>query len=276
MMRRLAASLPIVLLALQAGSSTPTRTVQRAAELTREPGGDRLALLTEGQQVTIVEPGERWTRVRVEGWVATTDLEGLSPVVPSVPGPLAQAPPAAPATTALTGSIFVVHEGKTLVGRSTAVRLVSGAAAAQERTTVLRGSCDARHKELADEAASLKRDMDKAMKHDDASAAFAGYDKAKWARRDVLETLRTHDAECLMKLDESLRQTEAARALSSDAGAFAFPIVPPGDYLLVAWIEAEQTRFVWEVPVALQTGQQLVQDLTNQNLTRSTPLPIYK
>jgi len=275
MMRRLAASLPIALLALQAGSSTPTRTVQ-LTELTREPGGDRLALLTEGQQVTIVEPGERWTRVRVEGWVATADLEGLAPVVPAVPAPLAQALHAAPATTALTGSIFVVHEGKTLVGRSIAVRLVGGAAAAQERTAVLRGSCDTRHKELADEAASLKRDMDKAMKSEDASAAFAGYDKAKWARRDVLETLRTHDAECLMKVDESLRQTEAARALSSDAGAFAFPVVPPGDYLLVAWIEAEQTRFVWEFPVALQPGQQLVQDLTNQNLTRSTPLPTYK
>lgn len=284
MFRRLLAVLPIALLAFQAGApetadapETITRDLQSMTELTREPGGERLGLLTQGLPVTILERRERWTRVRIEGWIATADLEGAATDAPPIP---AQAPPtpapAAAAPSSLSGSIFVVHEGKTIVGRSTAVRLVGDAEGTRERVAGLRGACDEKHAGLVEEAARLKKVMDSAMKQEDATAAFTKFDEAKWARREVLETLKSHDTECTRQMDEALRQSEAARALSNDTGGFVFPDVAPGDYLLVTWIDAERTRFVWEVPIALRSGERLVRDLTNVNLSHSVALPTYK
>jgi hypothetical protein len=246
-------------------------------ELTREPGGERLALLTEGLPVTILEPGERWTRVRIEGWVATADIEEAVVASPPLPAPPAPATAkAAPAAAALSGSIFVLHEGKTLVGRTTAVRLVSDPATATERAADLRGACETKRSGLVEEAARLKKIMDGAMRQEDTTAAFAKFDEAKWARQEVLRTLKDHDIGCITSLDEAFRQNERGRVLSNDAGAFTFPDIAPGDYLLVAWVEAGGMRFEWEVPVVLRSGERLVRDLTDGNLSRTAPLPTYK
>jgi len=277
MIRRASAILPIVLVAFQAGSVTTARKVQTLTELTREPDGERVAILNEGLPVTIVEQKERWTRVRIEGWVVTADLEelvGSTAPVPAPPQATGTAP--APSTSSVSGSVFVVHEGKTLVGRGTAVRMLREPAAAQERLADLRATCDGRRAGLADEAARLKKTMDGAMRLEDTSAAFAKFDEAKWARRKILDDLRSLDADCAARQDESMRELEAARVLSNDAGAFAFPDVAPGEYLLVAHFEDETQRFAWEVPVALKPGERLARDLTNGNLTRTVPVAASK
>lgn len=277
MIRRASTILPILLVAFQAGSVTTARKVQTLTELTREPGGERVAILNEGLPVTIVEQGEGWTRVRIEGWVATADLEeSVAPVVP-VPAPLpAPAAASSPSTSEVSGSVFVVHEGKTLVGRGTAVRMLREPAAAQGRLAGMRATCDGRRAGLADEAARLKKTMDGAMRLEDTSAAFAKFDEAKWARKKIIDDLRSLDADCEARQDESMRELEAARVLSNDAGAFVFSGVAPGEYLLVALFEDETTRFAWEVPVALKPGERLAQDLTNGNLTRTVPVAVYK
>jgi len=278
MLRRFLTVVPIALLAFQAGpTDTATRNIQTMTELTREPGGERLGLLSQGLPVTILEQNERWTRVQIEGWVATADVEGTPGEALPIPTPVQPAPaPAAASSSSLSGSIFVVHEGKTLVGSSTTVRLVRDAEGTKARVAVLRGGCIEKHESLMQEAARLKKLMDSAMKQEDASAAFTKFDEAKWARRDVIDKLKSHDAECTRQMDEALARSEAARVLANDGGGFAFPDVAPGDYLLATWVDAGQTRFVWEVAVTLRPGERLVRDLTNTNLSHSTAIPTYK
>jgi len=273
MYRILIAAIPAALMAAQPAitqePAVTTGHLVSMSELTGAPGGDRFGVLMEGLPVTVLESRGDWVRVRIEGWIPAAGVRAeASPSIAVAPAPAAPAVPGAMSRAALTGTIHVIDDGNTVVGRATAVRLVSDAPAVRTGVDAVRTDCERRRMEFSAEASRLKNAMGAAMRTDDTTAAFNRYDEARWARDKVLKDAAQHEVECRAHIQALFERGESARALSDDSGHFSFQNVEPGDYLLVAWFESESRRYQWEVAVSLHAGAQEIH-LTEANLVRS-------
>lgn len=273
----IAAIIPF-LLAMQAGRPDPAPVhILRTSELTATPQGERLGVLLTGIPVTRMEEQGKWVHVRIEGWILREDLTlpaaGMTPeksVLPPTPAP------AVSKNTRLEGSIFVTNEGRTEVGLGTTVLLLTAPEEMTQKLAQIHGRCDTRHTELVETAAHLRKVGGKALKGEDATKAWEAYDKAKWARHDILKDLARLDKDCAHQVDTLLTGKEIARTLSSSEGHFLFTGVEPGNYLLHAQFDTDKKRFGWSVPVVLEAGGSLTLDLTNANLSRTSEQTIYK
>ncbi|MFQ5701594.1 MAG: hypothetical protein ACE5HU_07105 [Acidobacteriota bacterium] len=265
------------LLAMQAstGSPAPVR-LTRASELTASPSGERIGVLLSGLTVTPVEEQGDWVRVHIEGWIprrALTAHAGESTALESpdliVPAPVVHL------ATRLEGTIFVTDHGMTQIGHATAVRLVSSPEELADTLKGIHAECDTNHAELLETAAELKKERNRALRIEDTTKAFDAYDKAKWARTDILRRIEALDTACAERIETILDDHEVARTLSDREGRFSFAQIEPGSYLLHAQFDTDKKRFAWDIPIVLEAAASLAIDLTNSNLTHTAPLNDY-
>ena len=250
----------------------PESTLSSATDLMSEPGGAREAVLLPGASVRVIETRDGWSRVVLEGWVrAEAGAPDSQP--PSAPPKLA-----IPQDGGISGAIFVTDaKGRTAVGAGIALRLMTDASAAASEISTIRGECDASGAAMKAEAAALKDRGDRAMKTiENPSKAFEAYDEAKRQRMEKVRQIKQHDDECAARVETVYDAHAALRALSDSEGRFALAHVPPGRYTLHASFEAGGTRHEWDVDVTMESGQNLILDLTNANRVSATPAPVYR
>ncbi len=274
--RRMIPTASLALLALASlalPSATPPgqqqATLSRVADLTSAPDGERLGLLLAGAQVAVLETRDGWSRVAIEGWMRAEAGWGE-------PGPPAAAPATASAAPArLSGTIFLTgRKGKGLVGSGIAVRLVRDTPESRDALQQSRATCSATTDALIAEIDALQKQAETMLsKSKDATAAFQGYDAALKAKADKLKELAAADRACMTGLDAAADGHAALRTASATDGTFSFDGVVPGRYLLHAWMDADDARHEWDVPLAVEPAAAMRLDLTEANRTRAIQLP---
>ena len=256
-------------------ASEPARAaISTVADLTSDPDGARLGLLLPGAQVEILETREGWARVKVEGWVRAEEGwqdGGASPA--ARPAPPAPVPAAAPAH--LEGSVFVTgKKGKGIVGAGIAVRLITDTPASRASLAEARAACRETAGALMAEIEALQKQAETMLsKPADATTAFQGYDAAKRQKAEKMKQLVVVDRECMNGLDAAADRHAARRAVTDAEGRFRFDAVAAGSWLVHAWLDADEMRHEWDVPLQVAEGAAVQLDLTEANRTRSMSLP---